>query len=215
MESVFAIFVGHEKFKPNMHAPFEIKGIVYATDAYSLVKAEKSYCDFEIKNPERTVNVEGIIPIQSCNDLVTIEHESFDVLKTEDEYTFLGEDVDCETCEGDGTVEWEFEGYSKYFDCPVCDGSGLSSEKQGIKTGLKTFGKASVMLNNSRFAVRLFYKLLKVRDILGGVITMIHQSGESDPVLFRIGHCDILLMPMSPSSYDYYDSVLSIESIPI
>ena len=131
-------------------------------------------------------------------------------LKTADEYEFAGKDIECETCEGSGQVEWEFEHYTRDFDCPVCDGSGWSEKKRGRKTGGKTFGKCVVNIKGAYFHVDKFYKLIQVREILGGEIELISYSKPTSGVLFKVGVCEILLMPAMYGDASDWDGVLNI-----
>lgn len=209
---VFSLFVGKEKHRPVMHKPFEINGKVYATDARTLIRTDKANVDFEIDNEHTPPNCEAIIPEVNTSLILNITKEMFEPLKTEDEYEFEGEDIECETCDGSGEVEWEFEHYTRDFECPVCDGSGYLEEKRGEKTGRKTFGNCAVKLKGAYFNINIFYKLIKVRDVLGGEIELISYSKPTSGFFFKIGVCEILLMPIINNNDDSdWDGVLNIE----
>jgi hypothetical protein len=208
--NVFSLFVGDDSFRPVMHSPFEINGKVYATDSFTLIRCDKSYCDFEIANPHRPPDAEAVIPVPNTNQVLNIDKSVFEQYKTEDEYENTGEDVACKVCDGYGLVEWTFEHYYEEDDCPACDGSGFEEEEKAVKTGRKTFGMFRVKLNESYFRMDLFYKLVKAQDILGGDITLIHQSKPTSAVLFKVGFCEILLMPCLLHDIDDTDGILSI-----
>lgn len=207
---VFSLFLGDDKFRPAMHKPFEINDKVYATDAYTLIRTDKANIDFVLDNDHAPPNCEGVMPESNLNEVLTIEKEMFEPFKTADEYEFAGEDIECETCEGSGEVEWEFEHHTRNFDCPVCEGSGWSEKKRGRKTGGKTFGKSVVKVRDAYFYVSRFYKLVKVRDILGGDICLVAYKNKTSGVLFKVGNCEILLMPVLVESSNDYDAVLNI-----
>lgn len=207
---VFSLFLGEDKFRPAMHKPFEINGKVYATDAYTLVRTDKANIDFVLDNEHTPPNCEGVIPEVNTSLVLSVTKEMLEPLKTADEYEFAGKDIECETCEGSGQVEWEFEHYTRDFDCPVCEGSGWSEKKRGRKTGGKTFGKCVVNIKGAYFHVDKFYKLIKVRDILGGEIEMISYSKPTSGVLFKVGVCEILLMPAMYGDASDWDGVLNI-----
>jgi len=209
LANVFSLFVGHDELRQEMHKPFEINGKVYATDAVTLVRCNKTECDFEIGTPDIVPNCKGVIPIENCREIIKISREQFGPLETEDEYKYIGQDVECNTCYGDGVVEWEYQHWKDEFDCPSCNGSGCSQQKQRVKTGGKTFDHSLVKVNDSYFDANIFYKLLKVRDILGGEIIMIHQLTELKPALFKVGVCEILLAPVYFNA-DNNNAVLNI-----
>lgn len=210
LSDVFSLFLGEDKFRPAMHKPFEINGKVYATDAYTLVRTDKANVDFVLDNEHTPPECERVIPEVNTSLVLNVTKEMFEPLKTADEYEFSGKDIECETCEGWGQVEWEFGHYTRDFDCPVCDGSGWSEKKRGRKTGGKTFGKCLVNIKGAYFHVDVFYKLIKVRDILGGEIELISYSKPTRAVLFKVGVCEILLMPVMYNDASNWEGVLNI-----
>lgn len=209
---VFSLFCGHDSFRPELEFPFEINDKIYATCGHTLIRCDKSYLDFEVTERQGITppNCEAVMPIPNISTVLNIDKSIFDQYKTEDELKYIGKDIDCETCDGHGVVDWEFEHWTKEFDCPKCDGSGYAAEKRSVKTGQKTFGTFRVKLNESYFKIDLFYKLIQVRDALGGEIELIHQSKPTSGVLFKVGFCEILLMPCPLYHVDDVDGVLNI-----
>ena len=65
-------------------------------------------------------------------------------------------------------------------------------------------------IKGAYFHVDKFYKLIKVRDILGGEIEMISYSKPTRGVLFKVGVCEILLMPAMYGDASDWDGVLNI-----
>jgi excinuclease UvrABC ATPase subunit len=193
---VFKLFCETDVLRPALHNPFEINGKIYATDAHCMIKIDKSNCDFDIKsNDLKKPNCEAVIPEENMNVVLNIDSQIFEQYKTEDETEDIGEDIECEACAGEGEVDWEFERYTKSFECPVCDGTGYKAQKRSVKTGNKTFGIFRVKLNDTYFQMEKFYKLIQVQKAVGGDIVLIHQSKPTSANLFRIGICDVLLMP--------------------
>ena len=210
LSDVFSLFIGEDELRPAMHKPFEINGKVYATDASTLVMTDKTNIDFVLDNEHTPPNCEAIIPKANTSLILDITKEMFELLKTADEYEFVGKDIECKACEGDGEVEWYFENYTHEFDCPVCDGHGWEEEKKGIKTGGKTFGKCLVKIKDAYFSPDKVYKLIKVRDILGGEIELISYSKSTSGAMFKIGMCEILLMPVFCNDVSEWDVILNI-----
>lgn len=217
LEQAFQLFVGNDELRPTFHNVFKQDGYVYATDANVLIRCKESYYPtIVVENPEFKNDMSEVIPFKNQNKRLYISGSMFDKLKTEDEYTFEGENKDCESCEGEGEVTWEFEHYSDEFTCPVCKGSGYSEEKKGVKTGNKTFGNwTKVKLETSYFRASLFYVLIEAQKILGGDIYLISHTNETRASLFRIGVCEILVMPILVSYDDRedFENTLTIDAI--
>jgi hypothetical protein len=195
LSEIFNSFVSKDKFKPVLNKPFELNDRIYATDAYSLIRINKKDCDFTVQPEDSAPNCEAVIPIENMNQLLTIDKDFFEQYKTEDELTELGEDVECETCDGFGEVEWEFQHYTELFDCPVCKGDCYTERVKNIKTGNKTFGKDLVKIKEAYLDINKFYKILETKEKLGEPLYLIHQSTPNKAVLFRVGICEILIMP--------------------
>ena len=195
LADVFSLFVGGDaKFRPELLKPFEINGKVYATDGIALVRTDKVNIDFVIDNKHKTPNCERVIPEINTSLILSITKEMLEPLKTDDEIEITGKNIDCKTCDGSGTVEWIYESHIREFDCPVCEGSGYSEEERSRKTGGKTFGHFAVNVKGVYFDIDKFYKLVKAREFIGGEIELISYSTKR--MLFKIGVCEILLMPV-------------------
>jgi len=195
MIEVFNLFLRHDKLRPVFSNPFEVNGFVYATNGEVLIRTKKENIDFTFKNGCKLPNVESVIPKINESLILELKNEMFEILKTKDEYKTVGKDVECLTCDGDGKVEWEFQHYSTRFYCPECKGSGYLEEKRKVKTGGKTFGDVVVRFKDSYFDINIFYKLIQVRDFLGGEIELISYSAPNNVSVFKIGICEVLLMP--------------------
>ena len=195
LKKAFDLFVSADNIRPTFNAPFEFKDYVYATDVMVLIRCKKENIDFEITNDGKVPkDIEAIIPKENMSKVLCFDRDKFNAFMLEDEYTG-GEDVECDTCNGEGEVEWEFEHYTLEADCPVCDGSGIQSEGKKIMTGRKTFAKTDlVKLNGIHLSAQRFNTLLKAQDIIGGEITAINLGESISPSMFRVGNCEVLLM---------------------
>lgn len=195
--NLFKSFCGFDEMRPAMMNPFIKNETVYATDAHLAIMVEKKDCDFIPENSYQDMApaVEKVIPEPNISKIINLKQSDFDKFKNEDEYEYAGKDVQCKTCGGGGEVQWSFEHWEKYFDCPKCDGCGLEEEVQKRKTGNKTFGFDLVKLGGAYFEMKKFYKLLKVQKVVGGNIELIHQSTPNSGHLFKIGICKVLVMP--------------------
>ena len=118
-----------------MHNPFIQDGYVIATDGTILIRLNKSLVNIELQEqdspkcqglfmPRKDV---GFISLDSVKSLLSVPfiEETIEVDETKE----------CTKCDGGGTVEWEFERWTKYLDCPVCYGEGFTESVFEKATG--------------------------------------------------------------------------------
>lgn len=205
---VFSLFYGTDPMRPVMLKPFVVGNKTYATDAYTLICCDTDKIDFEYENNETPLKVEAVIPEINTSEIIDIDGVDWIALMNKDETIGDGNDVECGHCKGEGTCYDNFLYKSKFYDfeyeCPVCDGSGYEQEEKQIPTGNKTFGSNDmVRFKETYFYATKFYKLKKVKDLVGGNIELISYNKNNKGVLFRIGFLDVLIMPCMYNSEDY------------
>lgn len=205
---VFSLFYGTDPSRPAMLKPFVVGDKTYATDSYTLIYCDTDKIDFEYENNERPPNVEGVIPEINTSEIIDIDAVDWIALMNKDETIGDGNDVECGYCNGGGTCYDNILYKSKFYDfeyeCPVCDGSGYEQEEKQIPTGNKTFGSNDmVKFKETYFYATIFYKLKKVKDLVGGNVELISYNREKKGVLFRIGFLHVLIMPCYCNSEDY------------
>jgi hypothetical protein len=205
---VFSLFYGTDPMRPVMLKPFVVGNKTYATDAYTLICCDTDKIDFQYENNETPPKVEAAIPEINTSEIIDIDGVDWASLMNKDETIGDGNDVECGHCNGEGNYDDSFIYKSKFYDfeyeCPVCDGSGYEQEEKQIPTGNKTFGSNDmVRFKETYFDATKFYKLKKVKDLVGGNIELISYSKNNKGVLFRIGFLDVLIMPCMYNSEDY------------
>ena len=218
LSKVFANFYSYDQMRPAMLNPFIVGDKTYATDGYTLVRCNTENIDFEYENKEEPLKVERVIPKINTSQIIDIDSIDWASFMNKDEMVGDGsDDVECGHCKGEGTCEESFyykgERYTAEYDCPVCDGSGFEEEEKQIPTRNKTFGQNDVVrFKNTYFYATKFYKLKKVKDLIGADVELISHNNQTDslkPVLFRIGIVEVLIMPMQYSSID--DVIVNID----
>ena len=193
LEQAFLLCVGHDELRPSLHKPFIQDGFIYATDANILIRCREEVCDFMATENLEAPNASAVIPRYNQDKPFSLDDATFENHKTTYEYE------ECDICGGVGRVDWEFQYYSKEDDCPECDGRGTSR----VSTGVKTFPLSSVVkINDSYIRIGLFYKLHMLHNLIGGRLSVISQSESHRAVLFQVGICEILLMPLMYSKDD-------------
>jgi hypothetical protein len=214
--NVFSLFYSTDVMRPVMLKPFVVGNKTYATDAYTLVRCDNDKIDFEFENNEKPLNIEGAIPEINTSEIISIDQIDWVSLMNKDETIGDGNDVECGHCNGEGSFEDNFFYKGRFYDfeyeCPVCDGTGYEEEEMQIPTGNKTFGSNDmVKFKDIYFYATKFYKLKKVKDLIGGEVELISYNSNKRGVLFRIGIVEILIMPCMSNSYD--NVVANIESV--
>lgn len=201
IEYIFKLFVKDDKdayceLRPFTFKPFEFNGKVYATDGESLILTDKKNIDFIIDNEYDAPNHDKYIPHANISEIINIEQpiEWFEQFITEDEFR---EEL-CTECWGAGAIKCLGIGNMVQYDiCRRCDEFGYIE----VKTGNKTFSNHYVKFKDSCIDIKLFYKLIQVRDFTNKEIELIYYSDEKSAILFRVGIFDVLLMPLlKPSS---------------
>lgn len=215
LEKSFDLFVGEDNARNMLSKPFCQDGYVYATDLHVIIRCKESDCDFEVdKSIKGISNPSSVFLKPNMNRVLDLNDSAFEKIKTEDEYTFHGENKKCKECRGDGEVYWEYEHHEMLYECPECGGSGFSEEKIGVKTGNKTFGHLSkVRLGESYFNAPFFYKLMEVKKQLGSDIKLVRQVSNDRASNFEVGNCEIAIMPVLVDDYGKQDkkNLLEIE----
>lgn len=200
---LFKMFCGNDGIRPVMLLPFEWDGKIYGTDAHKLIRCDKTFLEFELTNSYKPINAEACIPKINCNRIVANKLEDFDVFKTEDELIKNGEDIECSECDGEGEVEWEYRHHSKMDDCPVCNGSGFSSESRLVPTGKKTFPQyAYLTIDGVFFNINIFKSIFEAQKIIGEEIISLNKVETYKPAFFRIGNYEFVIMPINNSEDD-------------
>lgn len=216
LSDVFSLFYGNDPMRKVMLNPFEINGFTYATDAYTLVKCKSDIIDFEWENKEKPLSVDSAVPDYNTAEIINIDSIDWASFMNKDETIGDNNDVECGHCNGEGSVEDSFfykgKFYNFEYECPVCDGSGYEEEEKQIPTGNKTFGlNDMIKFKDTYFYARVFYKLKKVKDLIGGNIELVSYNKNNRGFLFTIGIVDVLIMPCMYQSDDFV--ILNIDTI--
>lgn len=193
-KEILEMYVGRRY--PN---PIKQREYVFATDGNILIKINESDIEGEYVSSDKP-NAESVL-IETRNSKTLsigfIDKLLSDVEKVE-EVKYIGEDVECKECNGEGTVLWEYMSYTKEFDCPVCNGTGYESYKKEVPTGrmipdpweaLPIFGKI--------FRVKYLSVLKRTMEIMNlSEIEMRYNDISLEASIFCFGeNTEVLLMP--------------------
>lgn len=199
---IFDMYVGCDKIRPVFNTPFAQGEYVYASDGHILIRVMRCATNGSYNHSDKPgcsilfieTREELPITIQQLEKLIS------GVEKVEETKT-VGEDIECKECEGFGVVEWEYEEWTKDFDCPACDGSGYSSESKKVPTGrMIPDPYAVIKLGCKTFMAEYIHTIAKTLEFLGiNEIKMRYNSvSPHEQVVFNFSkEIDVLLMPYS------------------
>jgi hypothetical protein len=191
-----------------MLKPFIVGDKTYATDGYTMIMCDNDKIDFEFENNETPLNVKPVIPEPNTYEIINIDGIDWIGLMNSYETVGDGNDVECGHCKGFGTHYDNFLYKGKFYDfeyeCPVCEGSGYEEEERETPTGNKKFDVIDVIrFKDVYFYANNFYKIKKVKDLIGGDVELISHNKNFKGSMFRVGIVEILIMPCSCSDTDY------------
>lgn len=193
-KEILEMYVGRRY--PN---PIKQREYVFATDGHILIKINESDIEGEYVSSDKP-NAEYVL-IETRNSKTLsigfIDKLLSDVEKVED-VKYIGEDVECKECNGEGTVLWEYMSYTKEFDCPVCNGTGYESYKKEVPTGkMIPAPEEIVLICGKRFKVRYLSILKRTMELMDITeITMRYNNVPLEQALFCFGeNTEVLLMP--------------------
>ena len=107
--------------------------------------------------------------------------------------------IKCNECDGDGSVDAEYDGrkqtYTISCDCPVCDGSGKVDDEDMVRTGKQIVPKDyAVEINGFLFSYEIANTLLKTMQILKAESCIQLSQNKCFGNIFLIGDVYVLLI---------------------
>ena len=124
------LYVSQDHSHRNLHHPFIEEDYIIATDGYGMVVLDEDLYENE------NVKVRDS-PLDALR-LIRKEHNCDIILKASDLESDKKDTIEeCEECDGEGTVEFEYASKEKIhykdFKCPICDGEGQIGVEHQIK----------------------------------------------------------------------------------
>lgn len=204
---ILQIFVGKDRLRPPLTVPNIGDKYASATDGHALVFFDKRL--LPDNTTFETVLGEGLIypdidrftkMKEICNNILDLEKvnsvlSNCPLIEDCDEEE---KEEECTECDGSGEVEFEYQATNKksYYntgECPICEGDGTC-----LQTIKKPNGKMVkneeyyLQCGTSYFYAYLVEKILKVKQIIGGDISIVNQTYPNKEVLFKIGNVKVL-----------------------
>lgn len=189
---ILNLYKGREFHNQWMRKPFIIGDFVYSTNAYFICRVSKKKIDFKIEN----IPQKGKYPVlfvyptkRNLNFKIKVEDLKLksNTVPLVDEYEDTNPQGECNECDGDGNVEWEYKRYYNDFDCPICDGKGIIEKEKRTKTGVKVKDNTYYMdILIYRFRISYIDLIIKTAEMLKvDYITILNQTKNRTLIKIR------------------------------
>jgi len=209
--NLLKLFVDDNEFVDWRNKPFKIGEQVMATNGHVIIIINDIVAP-EI-GPLTTYDPNGVLSVipPNCTLLGTISVD--DVKNLISTVPLIPVEVECETCLGEGEVEYHFESGKNYYtedlECPVCKGEGVVKSKSGEK---EINYLRRIIIGQSAFAISYLDKIVSCCEQLQvQEISIVYQVGKDSKTVFRVGLVDFLVMPVAIELND--ESIIGSVSI--
>lgn len=209
----FSLYYDEIAVNDVIQAPRDRGGYVMATDNHILIKVDKSLLKGEYQEAKKP-NLAPIIENGNIRLTLSQLEEALSKCPQEEEEEEVAPAIPCRHCDGEGTVEWEFEDKDLHThyqtdECPICKGSGNEREAIVRKTG-RSFPEYNIPILVDGVILNAYYigAIVETMKQLG--ISEIRHTGiykEAIANVFRIAEgITVILMPMM----SYGEAVTSV-----
>ena len=130
-------------------------------------------------------------------------NKAFNSCPMVDEEVVVEDAVECEECDGSGTVYWEYTDnhlntHERLMDCPICNGEGEIEPCKTKKTGKKIIEEDTVVeVGNAHiFANRLQLLKIAMEFLNVDTVKMIHNDPKGANEFIISKDIRIIIMPM-------------------
>lgn len=174
---------------------------VWATDGHILIKIPLERLSEEYETGTLSLPVYSSNKNKKKITLSSLENALSDCPQEEEEI-IVEKEKECKECKGTGEVDWEYHDsnghyHIKGFDCPVCDGSGVSENEVRKKTGRMVISDCSIIKINQAYFRAGYLRVLKMAmEHLEVNVAEITLNGIHDPAQIEIDDLCIIIMPI-------------------
>ena len=163
---LLSMFCDKNEFRQLLRAPFlnTRYNEVWATNGHAIIRIKPERLNGEYPKDELT------LPNQECpcRKKVTIDaiEEALKKCPQVDEEVVVQEAIECDECNGEGEVYWEYKAdngrtYSCLHDCPICDGTGQKRPEMVRKTGRHVVDDEAIIKVGNAYIFVKYIRTLK------------------------------------------------------
>jgi hypothetical protein len=163
---LLSTFCDKNEFRQLLRAPFlnTRYNEVWSTNGHVLIRISP-----KILVGEYTKGELNLPPLECpCRKKVTIEaiEEALKKCPQVDEEAVVQEAIECDECNGEGEVYWEYRAdngrtYSCLHDCPICDGTGQKRPEMVRKTGRHVVDDEAIIKVGNAYIFVKYIRTLK------------------------------------------------------
>lgn len=201
-EELLAPYVSNDDFRAKLMKPFLSNGYVCASDIYALLMVKEELLSGKYES--NGIDVTNVITKSNNRAVYTLEELQKAVCDsmTGDEEKIVSPRIDCDECDGDGTVEWEYissfgRRFTQYFDCPICEGSGVIADAIVRKTGKKcALDDDLISIQSLKFQTTQIAKMCETMKLLSIDKAEYIARHQSKGNRFRLAEgIEVIIMP--------------------
>lgn len=192
-------FVSADELRPKFLQPWRHNNHVFASETHILIRVNGNMTIAEY--PTLDLNADTLFPTGTPDGIIALKplEDALALAPMEDEMAYIGEDVDCDECDGNGRVDWSYRHWVKRFDCPKCFGTGFTEQRRKLPTGRKVIAKdAAIRIGPHVFRadfLNILVEAMRFCDCSQSTVTFGNPRSAS---LFNLAEgIDIILMPVN------------------
>lgn len=183
-----------------LNFPFSIGEYVYASNGSIICQIPKHLVSIKVEEIKDNKIISSVLKYEySKPTQLIVDKAKLIELAVNWEFVMCYEEIECEACEGEGTVEAQFHWKRKSFtiegDCPVCKGEGFLEDK--TKPQYKQYDMISlVAINKVYFGEKTIIPLFECLALFPEENLFIENSGEIHGInIFKLGDISFGIMP--------------------
>ena len=192
-------FVSADELRPKFQQPWRENNCVFASETHILIRVNGNMTTTEY--PALDFNVDKFFPTGTPDGIIALKtlEDALALAPMEDEMTYIGEDVDCDECDGNGRVDWSYRHWVKRLDCPGCFGTGLVEQRRKLPTGRKIITEdAAIRIGPHLFRAGFLNILVDAMRFCGCSQSTVTFGNPRSASLFNLTEgIDIILMPVN------------------
>lgn len=203
IDELLQMFVSTDDMRAKFMKPWRERRRVYASELHILIRVNGYLTDADY--PERNSdNTDKLFPKGLPNGIITLARldKALANAPLVDEMAAVGEDVECDECDGMGNVTWEYKHWQDVFRCPKCEGDGYIERSRRKATGRKVVDEnAGVKICSEIFRANFLKMIADTMKFFGCEDATVTLGGKSATRFQLNDDVDIILLPTNQICY--------------
>lgn len=203
IDDLLQLFVSTDDLRPKFMRPWREGNYIFASETHICIRVKGSMTDTDYPCSNSHTNNMFLCRCPDGKLNREILDNAISYAPTVDEIKTVGEDIECEECDGTGQVRWEYKSWTDIFDCPVCQGTGYSETARKESTGRKIIHpEAGLRIGHFVFRVNFLNLVLQAMRFCDCNEAIVSLGNLKIPARFSLSDSiDIILMPVLQDEY--------------